>query len=173
MEDIFDKVVGQKDGVTKLIQKIPGFKGYVERADRRMSDKLLRESISKAFEEQYQRLSAIERDLISNGELSFVDDIEGAAIKIRQFIDRVRTAAYGYAGIFDAIKINENELATVYQYDNYLLSLNETVSNAIDNVEASIGSDGLPAAIKHLTSIAQAALEAFNKRTKVMQGIEK
>ena len=150
MDDILDKVVSQQDAFKKLVSKIPGFKGYVERGDRRMADKLLRESISKAFETQYQRLSSIERDLISNGELAYVDDVEGAAIKI-----------------------NEAELANVYQYDNYLLSLEETVSHAIDNVEASIGSDGLPASIKHLTKIAQAALEAFNKRTKIMQGIEK
>lgn len=173
MDDILDKVVSQQDAFKKLVSKIPGFKGYVERGDRRMADKLLRESVSKAFETQYQRLSSIERDLISNGELAYVDDVEGAAIKIRQFIDRVRTAAYGYAGIFDAIKINEAELANVYQYDYYLLSLEETVSHAIDNVEASVGSDGLTASIKHLTKIAQAALEAFNKRTKIMQGIEK
>ena len=173
MDDILDKVVSQQDAFKKLVSKIPGFKGYVERGDRRMADKLLRESVSKAFEAQYQRLSSVERDLISNGELAYVDDVEGAAIKIRQFIDRVRTAAYGYAGIFDAIKINEAELTNVYQYDNYLLSLDESVSHAIDNVEASVGSDGLPASIKHLTKIAQAALEAFNKRTKIMQGIEK
>jgi hypothetical protein len=173
MDDILGKVVSQQDVFKKLVSKIPGFKGYVERGDRRMADKLLRESVSKYFETQYQRLSSIERDLISNGELAYVDDVEGAAIKIRQFIDRVRTAAYGYAGIFDAIKINEAELANVYQYDNYLLSLEDTVAHAIDNVEASLGSDGLPASIKHLTNIAQAALEAFNKRTKIMQGIEK
>ncbi len=173
MDDILDKVVSQQDAFKNLVSKIPGFKGYVERGNRRMADKLLRESVSKSFETQYQRLSSVERDLISNGELAYVDDVESAAIKIRQFIDRVRTAAYGYAGIFDAIKINEAELANIYQYDNYLLSLEETVSHAIDNIEASVGSDGLPASIKHLTKIAQAALEAFNKRTKIMQGIEK
>jgi hypothetical protein len=173
MDDILGKVVSQQDAFKKLVSKISGFKGYVERGDRRMADKLLRESVSKSFETQYQRLSSIERDLISNGDLAYVDDVEGVAIKIRQFIDRVRTAAYGYAGIFDAIKINEAELANVYQYDNYLLSLEDTVAHAIDNVEASVGSDGVPASIKHLTNIAQAALEAFNKRTKIMQGIEK
>lgn len=95
MSDIFDKVVGEQDFIKKLFAKVPGFKGYIERNDRRMSDKLLREQVALAFESQYQRVSALQRDLISHGGLAYIDDLEAAAIKIRQFIDRVRTASYG------------------------------------------------------------------------------
>ncbi|MFZ3070370.1 MAG: hypothetical protein WA110_04520 [Anaerolineaceae bacterium] len=171
MSDIFDKVVGEEDALKKLIAKIPLFKGYIERGDRRMSDKILRETVANELESQYQRISSVQRDLISQGGLALIDDLEGAAIKIRQFIDRVRTASYGYAGLFDAIKIKEDDLAQVYQYDLELLGLSEGVSHAIDNVEASIGSDGLPAAIKNLTTTAQSCLDTFNKRSDVMKDI--
>lgn len=171
MSDIFDKVVGDQDWFKKILGKIPGFKGYIERGDRRMSDKILRETIASEFEGQYQRISGIQRDLISHGGLAYIDDLEAAAIKIRQFIDRVRTASYGYAGLFDAIKIKEEELAQVYQYDSELLGLSDGVTRAIDNVEASIGSDGLPAAITHLTTTAQSCLDMFNQRSEAMKGI--
>ncbi|NMC15241.1 MAG: hypothetical protein GYA40_01165 [Chloroflexi bacterium] len=171
MSDIFDKVVGEQDFFKKLIAKIPGFNGYVERGDRRMSDKLLREQVALEFETQYQRVSGLQRDLISQGGLAYIDDLEAAAIKLRQFIDRVRTASYGYAGIFDAVKIKEDDLAQVYQFDNQLLVLGETVAHAIDNVESSIGTDGLPAAIKNLTTVAQSCVETFNQRSDVLKGI--
>jgi len=121
MNDIFDKVAEDRDPIKNLITKIPGFQGYVERGDRRMSDKLLRETIANEYEAHYQRISGLQRDLISQGGLAYIDDLENAAIKLRQFIDRVRTASYGYAGLFDAIKIKEEELATIYQYDSALL----------------------------------------------------
>ncbi len=171
MSDIFDKVVGEQDFFKKLIAKIPGFNGYVERGDRRMSDKLLREQVALEFETQYQRVSGLQRDLISQGGLAYIDDLEAAAIKLRQFIDRVRTASYGYAGIFDAVKIKEDDLAQVYQFDYQLLGLGETVAHAIDNVESSIGTDGLPAAIKNLTTVAQSCVETFNQRSDVLKGI--
>jgi len=171
MSDILEKVTASKDWLSKIISKIPGFKGYMERADRRMSDKLLRENIANSFEGLYQRISGLQRDLISQGGLAYIDDMESAAIKLRQFIDRVRTASYGYAGIFDAIKIKETELTRVYEYDGVLLGMSEEVSRAIDNLETSIGTDGLPAAIKHLTSTSQSCVEAFNKRSEVMKGI--
>jgi len=62
-------------------------------------------------------------------------------------------------------------LAQVYQYDYTLLQLEDVVSRAIDNVEASIGSDGLPAAIRNLTNTARQCVEAFDKRTEVMIGV--
>ncbi len=36
MSDIFDKVAEDRDPLKKLLSKIPGFKGYVERGDRRL-----------------------------------------------------------------------------------------------------------------------------------------
>ena len=171
MSDILERVSGEQDFFKKILAKIPGFKGYIERGNRRMSDKLLRENIANEFEALYQRVSSLQRDLINQGGLEYVDDLEAAALKLRQFIDRVRTASYGYAGIFDAIKIKEEELDQVYQYDYALLELSDEVRSAIDNVETSIGTEGLDAAIRHLISVSQQCVDAFNKRSEVMKGI--
>ena len=171
MSDIYEKVSGEQDFIKKILAKIPGFKGYIERGDRRMSDKLLREQVVLEFETLYGRISGLQRDLSSQGGLEYVDDLEAAAIKLRQFIDRVKTASYGYSGIFDALKIKENKLGQIYEYDAALLSLSDEVSSAVDNVEASIGTDGLNAAIRHLVTVSQQCVDAFNKRSDVMKDI--
>jgi len=171
MSDLFDRVTADQDIFKKIFSKIPGFSGYIERQNRRASDKLLRESVANHFEQLWQRISSIQKDLISQGSIEYIDDLESPAIKLRQFIDRVRTASYGYSGFFDAIKINEEELTQVYQYDYTLLQLEDVVGRAIDNVETSIGSDGLPAAIRNLTNTARQCVEAFDKRTEVMIGV--
>ncbi|MCL4561199.1 MAG: hypothetical protein M1281_11355 [Chloroflexi bacterium] len=172
MSDLFDRVTADQDIFKKIMSKVPGFSGYIERQNRRASDKLLRETIANHFEELWQRVSALQRDLISQGALTYVDDLEAAAIKLRQFIDRVRTASYGYSGFFDAVKINEAELARVYQYDYSMLQMVDQVSSAIDNVEASIGTDGLPASIRNLTTSARQCVETFDKRSEVILGSE-
>ncbi len=171
MSDIYEKVSGEQDFIKKILAKIPGFKGYIERGDRRMSDKLLREQVTLEFETLYGRISGLQRDLISQGGLEYVDDLEAAVIKLRQFIDRVKTASYGYSGIFDALKIKEDKLAQIYEYDAALLGLSDEVSSAVDNVETSIGTDGLDAAIRHLVTVSQQCVDAFNKRSDVMKDI--
>ena len=168
MADLFEKVTGDQDFFKKIASKIPGFGGYIERQNRRAADKLLRETVADRFEELYQRISAVQADFVSQGEIMVLDDLEKAALKVRTFIDKVRRASYGYSGFFDAAKINEEELARVYEYDAALLDLVDGVNLAIDNVEASVGSDGLPAAIRNLVSTAQECLNVFNRRDEVM-----
>lgn len=167
-DQIFDKVGSDMDLFKKILGKIPGFSGYIERQKRRDADKLLRDTIADRFEQQWQRISQLQRDLISQGEIAYVDDMEQVAIKLRAFIDRIRRAPRGYSGLFDAVKIGEDELARIYQYDAAMLDLGDEVGRAVDNVEASIGGEGLPAAIRHLRSLAQQAVEVYNRRSEVV-----
>ena len=169
-DQIYDKVDSDLDPFKRIAGKIPGFGGYIERQKRRDSDKLLRETIADRFDQQYQRISSLQRDLISEGEIGYVDDLEASAIKLRTFSDRVRRATRGYSGLFDAVKINEEELALLYQYDAQMLDLVDEVSRAIDNVEASIGSDGLPASIRHLNGVSQQCIDVYDRREEVIFG---
>ncbi len=168
MNDILDRVSQESNFFKKILSKLPGFKGYVEREERRNADKLLRDAIAQKFEALWQRISALQKDAISNGDLEIVDDLESGALKIRQFIDRVKTASYGYSGFFDVINIETEELNEIYKYDLVLLELEEEMSRAIDNIEASFGTEGLPAAIRHLTSLAQTTVDSFNERKNVV-----
>ena len=170
-DQIYAKVSSDMDPFKKILAKIPGFSGYMERQARRDSDKILRETLANRFDEQWQRISALQRDFVSQGEIGYVDDLEAAAIKLRTFADRVRRASRGYSGLFDAVKINEAELSQIYQYDAKMLDLVDEVSHAIDNVEASIGSDGLPAAIRNLTNVSRQAVETFDRREEAILSI--
>lgn len=168
MIDILQRVMDEKDFLKKLVEKIPGFKGYVERSDRRIADKLVRESIADKFDSLWKKISAIQRQAISDGNIEIMDDLEAPALKLRQFVDRIRTASYGYAGFFDAIKVKTEELDEIYQYDLALMAMEEEVNRAIDNVESSMGTDGLPAATRHLTQLAQECLDGFDMRKEVI-----
>ncbi len=143
-DQISEKVSSEMDFFKKIASKIPGFKGYIERQNRRDSDKLLRDAIADRFEQQVQRITTLQRDLIAEGDILYVDDLESASIKLRTFVDRIRRAPRGYAGLFDAVKINTEELDKLYEYDAAMLDQVDEVSRAVDNVEASIGSDGWP-----------------------------
>jgi hypothetical protein len=168
MDNLFNQVVNQQDAIRKLLGKIPGFKGYFERENRRSSDKLLRDMLAARFEETWGRISSLQRDLITQGAISMIDDLEAAAVKLRQVIDRVKSASYGYSGFFDAVKINEKELELIYNYDLAMMDQVDAVTHAIDNVETSIGTDGLPAAIRNLTAAAETCVSVFNKRGDVI-----
>ncbi|MBI5935927.1 MAG: hypothetical protein HY867_19650 [Chloroflexi bacterium] len=168
MSDLFEKVTNAQDAFKKLASKIPGFSGYIERQNRRAADKILRETVAARYEELYTRASTLQADLVANGMLTFVDDMEKAVIKFRTFIDKIGMASYGASGLFDAVKINEEELAKLYAFDNAFFDLADQTRAALDNVEATLADEeALPAAIRNLTTLARQAVETFERRGEV------
>src|SRR5512147_1879176 len=171
MDDFFQKVTNMQDPFKKLASYIPDFGGYVERQNRRDADKLLRDTVARRFDEQWKRASQLQVDMVNNGQIQYVDDMEKAALQLRTFIDKISTAPRGHSGLFDAVKINEKELEAIYQYDAAFFALADQVAHALDNVEASLGDEAaLPAAIRNVTSIARTAVETYNRRMEAVIG---
>jgi hypothetical protein len=169
-DTIFQKITGSMDIFKKIASKIPGFKGYVESQNRRDSDKLIRDTIFRRFRELEGRVSDLQVDFINQGEISHTDDLEKAALRLRTFADRVRTAPRGYSSLFEAVKIKEEELAKLYEYDASLLDKSDEIGRAIDNIQASVGTDGLPAAIRNLQSLSKECVKAYERRQEVVVG---
>ena len=167
MTDLFDQVAEDRDPIKKIAAKIPGFKGYIERQDRRAADKMLRELIAKKFIAHWKQIGVLQQDLAGAGEIMFLDDLEKAAMKLQTFKDKIENASYGYSGFFDAVKINEEELNKLYEFDLALLSTDEEIGHAIGNVETSIGTDGLEAAIRNLVTLSRGLVDQYEKRDEV------
>jgi len=170
MSDLFETVKGQQDIFKKLLSYIPGFNGYVERTNRRAADKLLRDQVSMRFTELYNRTASMQKDIADAGQLDFLDDIDSVGLKLRTFSDRMKNASYGYSGFFDAVKINEKELAQIYTFDAAFFDLANQINAGLDTVEASIGGEGLKAAIRSVNSLARQVSETYDRRYQVITG---
>lgn len=168
MSQFFDSVQSDSNIFEKIASKVPGFKGYVESQQRRSSDKLLREEIARRFNQIEARVSEAQVEAISMGAIELIDDLERSAIKLRQFADRIRGAAYGYSALFAAVKVKKEDLAKIYAYDMALMDMTESLDAAVDNVFASLGTDGVMAAIRHLVTLSQDAINAYEDRHNVI-----
>lgn len=102
------------------------------------------------------------------GAIELIDDMERSAIKLRQFADRIRGAAYGYSALFAAVKVKKEDLAKMYAYDMTLMDMTDSLDAAVDNVFASLGTDGVNAAIRHLVTLSQDAVNAYEERHNVI-----
>jgi len=167
--DLKEKVAGAMGGLEQLVAGIPGYKGYKEKELRREADKLLRDTLARRFEEQLRRLPALQRELISSGQLLLVDDLDMAAKKLQIFIDRVKTATYGYAGFFDAVKVKEEQLDALYQFDAALLEQVDQIKAGIDKLAQAISTrEGVAEVINELIAAADSLNETFHRRQDVI-----
>jgi hypothetical protein len=170
MSDLFETVTSGQDIFKKLLSYIPGFKGYVERSNRRAADKLLRDQVALKYSELVARTSRLQKDLADADQLDFLDEVDSIGRKLRTFTDRIRNASYGYSGFFDAVKVNEKELAQIYAFDAAFFDLANQISSGLDNVEAGIGGEGLKAAIRAVDDLARQVGETYDHRYQVITG---
>ena len=169
MVDIKGTIEAGKGGLERLIGSIPGYKGYKEKDVRRDADKVLRVYIADRLDEQKRRLSDLQLQLISSGQLDLLDDLESAVKKIQLLADRVRTATYGYAGFFDVIKVKEDQLDALYDFDNALLDEVAKIAAAIEQVKTSLGTkENVAGSISNCVTIAQEANYTFDHREEVI-----
>jgi hypothetical protein len=149
----------------RLLKGLPGISGYVDRELRRDADKRLREMIAHQLDEQKKTLLEIQKRLLGGGGLSWLDDIDSAVQKLQLLIDRIRTASYGYSGLFDAVRIREEQLKALNNFDIALAGRVVGVQTAIKTLSDSITSQtNLQASIQQLTDLMTELNNLFSKR---------
>jgi hypothetical protein len=169
--DMREVVSGGMSGLEKLISKIPGYSGYKEKEMRREADKLLRDHIYGALTEQRRRIEDIQSDL-GLEYIEFVEKIGKARRRLQTLADTVHTAAYGYAGLFGAVRIKEEELDALYSFDNGLLAESEAIAACVDSLQAAVDNqEGLSGAIRDLTRTITQLQDLYNRRKDVLTGM--
>jgi hypothetical protein len=167
---LLDNVKDEMSGLEKLLAKIPGYKGYKEKEQRRDADKLLREHIAGRMRTVKTQLDALQTDLISAGKIGLLDEAGSAATQIQTFIDRVRTAPYGYGGLFDAVRVKEDDLDRVYEFDSALVSYADRIEGAIARAREGIEGEDARALVLMIRDLAREANAVFDERADVLRG---
>ena len=169
-DDLMAKAKDQMNVVENVLAGVPGIKGYKEKELRRETDKTVRSQVARQLDDQRARLSNLQVDLVDNGQLNLLDDIERAATKLQTLSDRVRTASYGYAPLFDDVRVKEAELDALGQFDQAMFQDVARISTIIDGMA---GLSGRPDAewlesIRALTTTLDNLNTQFGRRSEVI-----
>ena len=169
MVDIKGTIESGQSGLEQLIGSIPGYKGYKDKDARRGADKVLRTYVAESLDEQRRRLSDLQLQLISSGQLGLLDDLESAVKKIQTLADRIKTATYGYTGFFDVIKVKEDQLDALYDFDNALLGEVSKIAAAVEQLKTALAlKEDVAESIANCVTIAQEANYTFDHREEVI-----
>ncbi len=154
-----------RDRLERLGEKIPGYSGYAERERRRDQDKLHREHLADKLRAIKTPLTDAVRDLSSTGRLMEVGPVDRTLKKLDQIENRVRFASYGYAGFFDAAKIEESQLYSIHQFDLALVEkVNALEAKARELKSKSGDAEGLKAAATEVEAAVDELNQTFDKR---------
>jgi hypothetical protein len=169
LDDLTEKIQASQNKVEALAARIPGYAGYKAREQRREADKLLRLHIARQYEAQMTRLQDIQGRMVDGGQFEALFALERAVMRLQLLIDRIKTASYGYAGLFDAVKVDQTALDRLYDFDRAMLDSVDGLASRLDTLDEAVGS-GAPAspAVNELLNELRALNDTFSTRQDVI-----
>jgi len=145
--------------IEKIASKIPGYGGYMNRENSRETDKALREYIAKKFLSLKSVIDDKKEDALEDIGLEFLSDLDRLSSILDRLHNQILYAARGYAGVFDRIKVYEDELETLYAFDAEFLSHYEELEKTMQSLFSQGGENA-----KQELRAARKALEALEKK---------
>ena len=172
MEDLRGLVSDARSSFEKLVGKIPGYSGYKEKEMRREADKLLRLHLAERFQEQRGKLSNVQNYLAGEGRIEDLGLLERVMLQLQLLIDRLKVAEYGYAGLFDAVRIKEEQLDALYTYDNALTVSVGQLGEKMDKLAiAAMGGEEIRTAANDALMLLQELNTTFDRRRDVILSV--
>jgi len=170
--DYRDEVAGRRRGVIEWLMKyIPGYRGYKEKETRREADKLLREHLVGRLRRGKEKLQDVRDKFARASRLEVLDDIDRVDLLFENVVDRLGFASYGYAGFFDAARVDEEALDRLYEYDEKLATAVDAVTAKVDAVAAAADGDALGQPLDELKQELKAFEARLDERQNAILGV--
>lgn len=174
MSDLYNQIVNDRGSVKGLLARIPGFRGYIDKGDRRTADRMLRDHVAGEINKRINRLSALEKSLVENGGLLYMSKTKSAKTKLQTYHGRLLAATPGYSGFFAAVKVEEDDMARLYAFDEAQIRYADKFDEVLAELESAINSNtGIDEAIAALDALTIEANEAFSLRESVLTQLDK
>jgi hypothetical protein len=112
-----DRVTGILGKAQDSLHAFPGYTSYQDKEQRRDLDKQVRVAAADQIVQVVDLLTAASAAQVAKGDLSQVSATEAVTGKTRALADRIRTASYGFTGVFSDGAINTAALEQLRQFD--------------------------------------------------------
>ena len=137
MDDIKSKLdfIKSKESFFERIKRIiPGYDGYANRDNARELDTQLRGQLALKLEQNRSKIRETVSNYSKNGRLFQASDMDKIEKKNDTAIAKFRSAARGYSGAFDVVKIMDDKLSKIYDFDTSLITGVEEIGVMFDNL---------------------------------------
>jgi len=155
----------------KYLDRIPGYRGYRRKEDRRDADRIVREQIATELDNRATRVDRIASGLASRRDLAGLGPLNTLAQELRLLATRLRTASYGYGGLFGNRDINEAALDQIREFDETLLEGTASLDAPIEALERATP-ETMGDAAAHAKSVVQHLSGQFDARSSVVETAE-
>lgn len=171
--DVYSDVKGQMRLSERIAAFIPGFRGYKEKEIRRESDRLIRNHLYLKLSTEKNDLKEISQKLADRRYFDVLTDMDRLSAKMDRVVEKVNHASEGYSGFFDAVKVKEDSLDSMIDFDNKLMDNINALATEIDAFKSDLASgntSNLKSRVQSVTDKLESLEDTFDQRNEVIMG---
>jgi len=167
-----DQVKSKENFLEKITRFIPGYNGYVNRDNSRELDTILRNTLAARLDTNHMNLKNTTLNLSQRGKLFESDGIDKLDKKLQQCVAKFKSAARGYSGAFDVVKVKEDKLNQLYEFDANLLSNVESISAACMEMENNTKSNiDIKPSLEKVSALLDELIKQFDARENILNTV--
>jgi hypothetical protein len=173
-KDLYAEAKKQMSLSERIVAAIPGFRGYKEKELRRESDKLIRNHLHLKLSKAKSDLKTVFQKLSDRRWFDVLTDMDRLMAKVDRVTEKVIHASYGYSGFFDVVKVKEENLDRMIDFDNKLVDEVNSLTADADAFKAELITGEFKNSkegIQNLTEKLETFEETFDKRDEVIRGV--
>lgn len=158
----------------RILAELPGFRGYKEKELRRESDKLLRNHLYRKLETARKDAKDVFQKLSDRRSLDVLSDMDRLVARFDRVAEKVNHASYGYSGFFDVIKVKEEALDRMIDFDNKMVDEAAKVVDEASAFKTEVMKQKYDKAKERVQSLSDtlgAFEEEFDSRQEVILGV--
>ena len=173
MADLRERIEDDR-GLLKRIQlHVPGFAGYRRREDLRQAENMLRIQMANNLKSARETTEEARELMVEENHYKELDRVGRIINRFRTLEGRVRHAEGGYSGISPAIRIEDDEINRLYEYDASLLDEASALGKETAELKVAAGDGkGVRKRTKDIRSQLDAFEDTFEKRMLVVSDTE-
>jgi len=172
---MYEKAKEEMQLSERILAELPGFRGYKEKELRRESDKLIRNHLYLKLTEARKDLKEIFQKLSDSRLHEVLTDMDRFIMRFDRISEKINHASYGYAGFFNIVKVEEEKLDKMIEFDTGLIDdvdkiVEETTAFKREVVKQNF--EKVREHIQNLSDMVEELEETFSGREEVIMGVK-
>lgn len=167
LDNVKKKIQENRDLVSRITAKFPGYSGYVEKAETYDADRIVRGLLADRVGTFKAAVNEKSSDLARKKERGPLPDLDALSLKMETVIKKCQHADFGKAAALSSMKLSDDDVNRLLEYDWRLITALDELDKNVNELRAATD-DNLGAVIGGISDKVKEFEKKFDERKNVL-----
>ena len=167
LENLKKRISESRDLVDRIITKMPGYSGYVEKGEMNEADRVVRGFIAERFLQYKRIVEAVTREYSGQGNMTLLVDLDSLNSVLEKLYKKCAYADYGKTGAMSHVTVSQADSDKILEFDWRMIAKADELEPEMVKFEGAAPEE-LEAEIKRVRKLLDEFEKSFDQRNNVL-----